>query len=140
MNIQDMESSGELNQLRDKWFNSPRQCDGFDLADSHDKFPVDEFIPLTILSAAFIAVAVTLASINRFIWGPTETRIKLQDSWTKCTGSEGTQTVGTSVPNWANRKCTARIRPGSKGMRTVGTSVPNWADKKGVVHIIRDHF
>ena len=137
MNIQEMESSGELNQLRDKWFSSPRQCDGFDLADSNDKFPVDEFIPLTILSAAFIVVAVAVASINRIIWGSA-----MKDSMKKRTArvrfAESDETVGTTpLPNLIDEKSTPRIRLGT---RTVGTTVPNVAGKTGIVHIIKDDF
>ena len=80
-NIQEMESSGKLNELRDKWFGSPKECYELDGAESQNKFPVDDFIPLTILAGGIIAAAVILATINRIIWGAQGERFK--KSWKK---------------------------------------------------------
>ena len=118
MNIQEMESSGELNKLRTEWFGSPTECDELDYPGSESKFPVDDFYPLTILAVAVIGVAVLLATINRILWGPKVTRKQFQESW---------------------KNITARKRRPVRE-ETIAMPGPNLADKNQIVHVIEGKF
>ena len=63
-NIQEMEASGELVKLRKRWFKSPKKC--HNVRQSEDPFPVNKFVPLAFVTTSLIAVAIILATINRF--------------------------------------------------------------------------